>query len=136
MNENPDYQAMLLEHMRTFPTELPIALSEATVEGKVILNDGDFSLTRIPTEDLFYEYMDHCGFQGKEVVFLCTPSVRFAYDPATGEEIANTLRRYAVKDRTSLVPQWKLALRRDSYNLREKGLEGLASVQDQFIERL
>ena len=136
MNESLDYQSMLLEHMRAFPTELPTALLEATVEGEVMLNGGDFSLKRKLTRDLFYDYMDGHGFQGQYVVFLSTPSVRFAYDPATGREVANTMERYHMKDRTSLLPHWKQMLRNDSAYLREKGLKGLASVQDKFIERL
>lgn len=136
MNKSPDYQAMLLDHMRTFPTELPTALLEATVEGGVMLNGGDFSLKRKPTRDLFFDGMYNHGFQGPDVVFLSTPSVTFAYDPTTGREIANTMQRYGVEDRKSLLPHLKQMLRLDSYYLRGKGLEGLASAQDRFIERL
>src|SRR3989338_3077898 len=130
MNENPDYHAMLLNHVRKLPAELPPALLDATVEGEVRLNGGDFSLTRKPTKDLFYEDMNAPGFKGKYVVFLSTPSARFAYDPATGKEITNTLQRDIVKDRASLLPEWKQTLRSDSYDLRGKGLEELASAQD------
>ncbi|MBS3169910.1 hypothetical protein J4210_05480 [Candidatus Woesearchaeota archaeon] len=133
MNET---QEMLLEHMRTFPNKLPSALLEATVESEVQLNLGDFTLRRIPTGDLFYENMLYPGFQGKDVVFLSTPDVRFAYDPATGEEIANTMQRYGVKDRSSLLSQWKELLRYDSSRLRGKGLGGFADRQDEFIKEL
>ena len=136
MNESPDYRAMLLEHMRTFPTELPAALLEATVNGEVMLNGGDFSLRRKPTKDLSYESMYNHGFQGQDVVFLSTPNVRFAYDPTTGREVANTMQRYGVEDRTSLLPRWKNMLKVDSAYLRGKGLEGLATRQDRFIDKL
>ena len=136
MDNNQKYQAKLLEHMKTFPTELPTELLEATVEGKVMLNGGDFSLKRKPTKDLFYNSMYNHGFQGEQVVFLSTPSVRFAYDPTTGREVANTMQRYGVEDRTSLLPRWKSMLKVDSAYLRGKGLEGLATRQDRFIDKL
>lgn len=138
MNKNQDYQAMLLEHMRAFPTELPKALLEATVDGKVLLNGGDFSLKRRPTQELCFEegMYNHNGYQGPQVVFLSTPTVRFAYDPTTGREIANTMERYGIIDRTTLLRQWKSMLKVDSGHLRGKGLEGLASAQNTFIERL
>src|SRR3989344_1570872 len=128
MNET---QEMLLEHMRTFPNRLAPALLEATVEGEVLLNMGDFSLRKIPTKDLFFENMYH-GFHGENVVFLSTPSVRFAYNPVTGEEIANTMSSYWVTDRASLLPEWGRMLEYDSLLLRGKELGGFADQQDRF----
>lgn len=135
--KNQNYQEMLLEHMRKFSTELPRELIEATINGgEVILNGGDFSLKKILTEKLFFECMERHKYEGQEVIFLSTPSVRFAYDPETGKEIANTLWRYNVTDRTKLLPEWKSILKIDSAYLRSKGLDGLASMQDGLIERL
>ena len=136
MDQNQDYQAMLLNHMRTFPPELPEALLEAAADGEFVLNGGDFILRREPIKNLFNAFIPHHGYREPQFLLLSTPTVCFAYDTKTGREIANTLEKYCVKDRTSLLPEWRRMLQLDSAHLRDKGLEGLASGQDKFIQGL
>ncbi len=126
----------LIEHLRSFPTVLPRDLLEAAKADGIVLNGGDFILGMKPTKDLSSESIYKHGFQGQQVIFLSTPSVRFAYNPETGEEIGNTMNRYNETDRTSLLAHWAAALNRDSADLRSKGLPGLAGVQDQFIHKI
>ena len=114
MNDLSAHQLMLREHMRDFPIQLSRELVDATRETAVILNSGDFILSRKPATDLFYENMPAPNYNGSDIILLSTPNARFAYDSWTGKEIANTMHRHGFTDRTKLFPRWNSMLKVDA----------------------
>ena len=139
MNQIPNNQASLLDHMKGFEPQLPSDLLEAVTSGsRVYLNMGDVALEMKPKSQLFFESMRAPDFKGEEFVLLRLPTGRnFAYDPNTGEEIANTLDRYGVTDRTTILDDMKSALVADSAYLRAKDTPpSLVNAQDRFIDSI
>lgn len=108
-------QKSFVEHFQQLPETLPANLVEASREG-IVMFGGDLSLERVSREDLFYNSVRAPNFDGDEAILLRSASgFYFAYNPHTGEEIANTMRNYGVTDRKKVSKRMVSDLRSDAW---------------------
>lgn len=99
---------LFVEHLRTLSTELPIQLLEAVVckESPDITLEDHFSLERMKVKNLRVNGLSLPEYTGSEVIFLASPTVSFAYCPATRKELGNNMADYGLTDRVEILPQW------------------------------